>query len=138
MKKLCFAALRGDINDQIYYSCLLTMKDIKTLWKPITIEFKKYKKEKKQGKKFFNSIVIAIYGGSPKWIQVEKIESSEKFNNELNLEISADVIENLGVLMLNGDEELFILDGINRLKEYNYNKDEDGKLSVIFVSYVDI
>lgn len=65
-----------------------------------------------QEDRFFNAIVVGIYGGSPDWLPVQ-IEDSNAIR-PLNLTDRAR--ESLGVLQLSGDEQLFAVDGQHRVE----------------------
>jgi DNA sulfur modification protein DndB len=67
----------------------------------------------KQDERFFNSIVVAVYGGEPQWFAAGRITAR---NSELKLEnIDPAAQESIGFLKLRGDEKLFTLDGQHRL-----------------------
>lgn len=62
--------------------------------------------------RFFNAIVVGIYGGSPDWFPID-IEDNDDIH-PLNLTERAR--ESLGVLQLTGDERLFAVDGQHRVE----------------------
>jgi DNA sulfur modification protein DndB len=132
MKSLYFPALRGKFGNWIFYSCLMPLR---VLARRVSYasELQKNKglsdmlqrvldEERakniatylvKQDDRFFNSIVIAVYGGDPKWFAAGRITAR---NTELELnKIDYLAQESIGFLKLRGDERLFTLDGQHRL-----------------------
>lgn len=71
--------------------------------------------------RFFNSLVIAVYGGKPNWFQVAikplsqvEIQNPEELRAEID-RLTPEAAESLGLLKLSGDERMFALDGQHRL-----------------------
>lgn len=61
--------------------------------------------------RFFGSIVVGIYGGSPDWIPV-----NVKLPEDANFSDRADRVEGrFGILQLSGSEKLFAIDGQHRV-----------------------
>ena len=62
--------------------------------------------------RFFNAIVVGIYGGSPDWfpVDIEEIDGIRPLN------LPAKARESLGILQLSGNEELFAVDGQHRVE----------------------
>jgi DNA sulfur modification protein DndB len=66
--------------------------------------------------RFFNSLVIAFYGGPPIWFSGAITPSaSSTGDNSFDIEDIRESGARLGVLQLKGDEKLFALDGQHRL-----------------------
>ena len=66
--------------------------------------------------RFFNSLVIAFYGGPPTWFSGAITPSaSSTVENSFDIEDIRESGARLGVLQLKGDEKLFALDGQHRL-----------------------
>jgi len=89
-----------------------------------------------QQERFFNAIVVGVYGGAPQWYPLE-IGSSPILG-------SADLDEgsrrSVGLLVLDGSEKLFAIDGQHRveaIKQALERKPELGseELSVVFVAH---
>jgi len=124
-------ALRGQFGDWIYYSCIIRMPELasrvdyadvlhpnkqlsqliqRTLNSKRSGEIAKYLRREKE--RFFNSLVIAVYGGEPHWspikIDAPKSEYSERLDDQTTE-------SSLGILTLSGEEELFAIDGQHRL-----------------------
>lgn len=59
----------------------------------------------------FNSLVIAVYGGSPDWYEIA-IKANQLVDPE---DLGEDLPGTLGVLRLGGGEQLFAIDGQHRL-----------------------
>jgi len=66
-----------------------------------------------QPERFFNSLVIATYGGQPSWHAISSVKA-RKSDVELK-DLDDDVVESVGFLVFRGDERLFALDGQHRL-----------------------
>jgi DNA sulfur modification protein DndB len=65
-----------------------------------------------QPQRFFNAVVVGVYGGSPEWHRVE-IKQSQLFDPSALL---GRVSESIGILQLRGDEKLFAIDGQHRIE----------------------
>ena len=90
----------------------------------------------KQPQRFFNSLIVGVYGGSPIW-QEFKIDTNSEFDAAL---LPLHLEGSLGVLRLNGEERLFAIDGQHRVqgirKALEENKElKSEEVSVIFVSH---
>ena len=77
--------------------------------------------------RFFNALVLAVYGGKPIWYAGVFEKNEERFNN-------------IGVLEFSGDEEIFPVDGQHRLKAIKQivleGKDSNNEeVPVIFVAH---
>jgi len=88
-----------------------------------------------QKQRFFNSIIIGVYGGSPKWFELIL-----KGNAKLSLNDLPDyLIGSVGYLMLSGKENLFAIDGQHRVAAIKETVKvdkaiEDEEVAIIFVS----
>lgn len=85
----------------------------------------KYLLSEKQ--RFFNAIVLAIYDGDPKWLEIEFGEEYEEYNN-------------VGFLAFNEDLKVFPVDGQHRVKgiieALKDNRElEDEEVPVIFIAH---
>ena len=67
----------------------------------------------KTKERFFNSLVLATYGGSPEWFEVGDFRSNTK--PEILTKISARALDTIGFLRLVGSEKIFAVDGQHRL-----------------------
>ena len=90
-----------------------------------------------QDQRFFNSLVVATYGGDPKWHEV----SIKGAPSTLETEIPGRLEGILGILVLDGSETLFAIDGQHRvagMREALKQNETLGKeeVSVILVAGV--
>lgn len=157
-KEIILPALRGIMGDWVYYTCLVGLDEIarrvkfaddihsnKHLSDMIQRQLKRSRSEqiaeylRTQNERFFNSLVIATYGGQPNWHALSDVRST---NNKVDLgELDEETISSIGFLTLRGDEKLFALDGQHRLagikKAINDDIKQDpyDELSVIFVAH---
>lgn len=135
MKKhppLVLPALRGSIGDWIYYSCLMPVSEIgtrvryaeeihpdKALSQLIQRSLEGTRARHIAGylasskERFFNSLVLATYGGSPDWLEVGNFKSTT--NPEIVRLIPENAMDSLGFLSLSGSEKIFAIDGQHRL-----------------------
>ena len=67
----------------------------------------------KTKERFFNSLVLATYGGSPDWLEVGDFRSNTE--PALLKQIPDFAIDAMGFLRLNGSEKIFAIDGQHRL-----------------------
>lgn len=156
-KKLVIPCLRGSIGTWDTYTCLMQLKDIGELVNFAT-ELHTSKKlsemiqrnlEDDRAKEigeyllsnkdhFFNSLVVAIYDGDPRWHNFSAIEPNSKEAEQLELPEYAQ--ECMGFLSLTTSEKIFALDGQHRLsgiKKALIDNEDIGyeQLSVIFVTH---
>ena len=156
-KKLLLPALRGHIGDWVYYSCLMPIPELASrvdyvqdihndnaLSKMIQRSLEGDRAEliasylDKTKERFFNSLVLATYDGSPEWLEVGDFNATT--DDELINELTDDAIDTLGFLSLSGNEKIFAVDGQHRLagiKRAINNKSNFGseRLSVIFIAH---
>lgn len=149
-------ALRGIMGDWVYYSCLMDLAELsarvryaseihksKALSDMIQRKLKTSRSSeiaaylKNQPERFFNSLVVATYGGQPNWHALSDVRSKR---DELK-SLSEETIESVGFLTLRGDEKLFALDGQHRLAgvkkfiQEGLSQDPYDEVSVIFVAH---
>ncbi len=139
-------ALRSKIGDWTYYTSTLSFEKISLLVRKIDNELHQsetlrdqiqrsitdnYKNVKNyilnKEDRFFNSLVLAVYDGEPKWIEVELNYQEEYFYN-------------VGFLEFNGQEKIFPVDGQHRvegIKAALLDNPELGKeeISVILIAH---
>ena len=149
-----FPAIRCHLGDWMYFSTVMTFGDIASrihqareihshqgLHEMIQRELGKRKYEiasylETRPERFFNAIVVGIYGGSPDWLPVD-IEDIDEIH-PLNLADRAR--ESVGILQLSGDEKLFAVDGQHRVEGIkialsNAPELEEEELAVLFVGH---
>lgn len=137
------------MGDWVYYTSTMTFAQVKELVDPMDDEIYQSDSLKEalqrsitdnylniknyilyQPEHFFNSLVLAIYDGNPNWIEVE-------------LELEGETFYNLGFLTLDGNENIFPVDGQHRVegikavlsKLEDYDKFKNEKISVVFIGH---
>jgi len=159
MDKLSLPALRAHMGDWVYYLTFMRMHDIaekikiaeeihttKTLTDFIQRQLETSTRVKQikdyllqQPQRFFNALVVGVYGGSPQWYELG-IVNNQLFDIE---DIPLNLSGALGFLFLSGDEKLFALDGQHRVTGIreaiqsvrNDNPLNDEEVSVIFLAH---
>lgn len=157
-KGIVLPALRGIMGNWIYYSCLMSIEEIgkrvsyadeihknKKLSDMIQRSLKAVRSEqiseyiRTQDERFFNSLVVATYGGQPNWNAIDNLRS--KGREDFVGGLSEETVNSVGFLSLNGSEKLFALDGQHRLSgikkaiRAGLDQDPPDDLSVIFVAH---
>lgn len=156
MERLYLASLRGEIGDWAYYPCLMKLKDIacririadeiyksKNLRKMVQRKLKnRWGREigdylLNEEQRFFNSLIVAIYDGEPRWCDITDLEGSEDLDAS---DIPDEVVAGIGFVRLSGDEQLFTLDGQHRLMGIRAALKKNPKLgeeelAVIFIAH---
>ena len=157
-EQIVLPALRGVMGDWIFYSCLMDIKEIservhyeeevhrnKGLSDMIQRQLKLGRSRQiatylgTQNERFFNSLVIATYGGQPNWRALTDIRGRATKADLKNL--SDETVESVGFLVLSGGEKLFAIDGrhqlagLKRAVKERLVKDSYDTLSVIFVAH---
>lgn len=156
-RKLWLPALRGVFGDWVFYTCLMPLRELasrvdyakdlqksKNLSEMIQRELKKGRAEEiasyleTQKQRFFNSLVIAVYGGRPLWHDIGEFSSNLP---EVSIErIPEQALSSFGLLLFTGEERMFAIDGQHRLagiKAAVAKNDEigDEEAAVIFVAH---
>ena len=159
-KEIVLPALRGVMGDWVFYSCLMDLGELSSrvnyaeeiheneeLSGMIQRHLKRGRAAqigdylKRQPERFFNSLVIATYGGQPNWHALSDVRRKTAPDELKNL--TEDTVSSVGFLTLTGQEKLFALDGQHRLagikKAVTDGLDSDpyDELSVIFVGHKD-
>lgn len=156
-KPLLLPALRGSFGSWTYYSSLVSAPDLanrvqyakeihasKELSDFIQRELegaraKKIRSYLKKTDRFFSSLVLAIYGGQPEWIEIDQVRSlaAPKLIKEIK---ARGTVHTLGFLRLSGSEKIFALDGQHRLAGVKLAQEAcidlaDDSIPVIFVGH---
>ena len=159
-KEIVLPALRGVMGDWVFYSCLMDVGELSSrvnyakeiheneaLSDMIQRHLKKGRAAqiadylKRQPERFFNSLVIATYGGQPNWHALSDVRNKTAQGELKNL--NEDTVSSVGFLTLTGQEKLFALDGQHCLaglkKAVKDGLDDDpyDEVSVIFVGHKD-
>lgn len=132
--ELLLPALRGILGEWVFYACLMPLEEVskrieyasahhrtrptelsrwiqRTLQEGRAVEIADYLLREKQ--RFFNSLVVAVYGGDPAWHPLTNLKSVHSSLKPEDIPSAAQ--ESLGVLRFSGEEKLFALDGQHRL-----------------------
>lgn len=131
-KPLTIPCLRGSFGDWIYYACLFTLSDVagrvnyaeevhdsKELSELIQRQLDGDRAGKianylrTNDERFFNSLVLATYQGSPQWFDIGNLRGGKNAN--ILGEMRDGAADALGLLRLDGSERIFALDGQHRL-----------------------
>ena len=149
-----FPAIQCHLGNWTYFSTVMTFGDIASriqqareihshqgLHEMIQRELGKRKYDiasylETRPERFFNAIVVGIYGGSPDWFPVD-IEDIDEIRPQ-NLADRAR--ESVGILQLSGEEKLFAVDGQHRVEGIkialtNAPQLEEEELAVLFVGH---
>lgn len=156
--RLLLPCVRGTIGDWVTYVCMMRLKDIANLIdfakeihssKGLSDMIQRNLKDKRakeignylldDSESFFNSIVVGIYEGDPKWHQFDSITNKPNIDlDEFEYPDYAD--DSMGFLSLNRQESIFALDGQHRLAGIKFaieNNPDLGykQLPVIFLPH---
>ncbi len=152
-RQLLLPALRSQMGDWIYYVSRMRMQDIaerisfteeihkrKELNEILQRQVSNRKKHisrylQTQKQRFFNSIIIGVYKGTPEWY-VLQVGKNQNFDPD---KLSENIKSGIGFLKLSGQEKLFAIDGQHRvaaIKDVIRNNKEfiDEEVPVIFVA----
>jgi DNA sulfur modification protein DndB len=92
-----------------------------------------------QPDRFFNSIIVGVFGGLPKWTPFDLSKAA----NELNVDDDFLESDSIGLLTFFGNEQMFAIDGQHRVEGITiaYNKSSEAvsedEYSVILVAHID-
>lgn len=156
--ELKLPALKGTIGDWIYYVTLLPFQEVRSrIRKNDEIhenkELQDWIQRKLTGRsndiseylasqeqRFFNGIVVGVYGGEPQWYPLS-LQPSDIIDP---ISVSEDIEVSMGILKLSGDEKLFAIDGQHRVEGIKHLAERIGEkmfeemsdeLCAIFVSH---
>jgi DNA sulfur modification protein DndB len=129
---LLMPALRGSFGDWIYYTCLMPISEVgarvqyaeeihpnkalseliqRSLEGPRARQIAEYLSSTKE--RFFNSLVLATYGGNPEWLEIGDFKSATR--PDILRQVSESAMDTVGFLRLTGTEKIFAVDGQHRL-----------------------
>ena len=133
-KNTYLPAIRGKVGKWIFYTTIMTFEEIKNHVSLVVDIYQskglsdmmqrvvrsnraeaiaKYLMEEEE--RFFPSMIVAVYDGKPRWIEMSIDDETDE---DLKLDfsnISKSKLETIGFLTLTGEEKLFPLDGQHRL-----------------------
>ena len=154
MKNELIPALRACMGDWVYYVTFLRMEQIaerisiaqeihssKVLKDMIQRQITDRSKQisdylLKQPQRFFNALIVGVYGGSPDWYELD-VRTNHLFDTEA---LPRELDGVLGFLRLDGTEIFFAIDGQHRVEGIKQALQENAKLkreevSTIFVAH---
>ena len=141
MKSIFFPSIRGQIGDWVYYSSVIPILEIaervsyvkdvhscSSLSNLLQRSIKEKRKTEisdylsKTDARFFNSLVLAVYGSNPEWFPAS-IAAAEAGVVDIEGEV--------GLLKFSGDEEIIPIDGQHRLAGIKtlFNRYNSGDIS---------
>ena len=154
MKNELIPALRACMGDWVYYVTFLRMEQIaerisiaqeihssnvlrNMIQRQITDRSKQISDYLlKQPQRFFNALIVGVYGGSPDWYELD-VRTNHLFDAEA---LPQELDGVLGFLRLDGTEILFAIDGQHRVEGIKQALQQNAELkqeevSVIFVAH---
>jgi len=162
--KLVLPCMRGRMGDWIYYITLMSFKEVasrvrlpkeidakydsedlklgewiqRELSKPRTEQIAQYLL--KQEQHFFNSLILGIYDGEPRWQEVTLEGSAVALEVEGKEEFETYLSKTFGILTLSGKESIFAIDGQHRAVAIRAAVEGSPKIgtdeqAVIFISH---
>lgn len=132
--------LRGVMGDWVYYSTLMNAQQIKARIlkakdireaKGLDDYLQRDLKERaqkiatylrKRDTRFFSSIVLGVFGGLPDWVELDFSAIGQK----LKIPDLREIEETVGVLIFDGTEKIFAIDGQHRVEGIKRATDADS------------
>ena len=148
-----YPALRGFFGDWVFYSCLMSMKDVvarvsyaaaihnsgklsemiqRELKGPRSLDIAEYLVREQQ--RFFNSLVVAIYGGDPAWHGFSHFKS--QVADIALADVPSEAEDSVGFISFTGKEAIFAIDGQHRYAGMKEALGRDARLGDEDVSLV--
>lgn len=161
INELKLPCLKGQMGDWVYYISLLSFKEVaKRVKLPKEIDLKYKNQEtlklgdwiqreiaqkriddvvnylKEQEQHFFNSLILGMYDGKPKWSEIN-VTASGIYDDEENLDYFS---KTFGILTLTGQESIFAIDGQHRARSIRQAvidnpKLEKDEICTIFIAH---
>jgi DNA sulfur modification protein DndB len=162
--KMILPCLRGVTGSWVYYTSLMSVaqindwilssKDIreaKSLDEILQRDLHDRKKKiskylQNNDRRFFNSLIIGVFKGLPNWIEFDLSKTQKLVGSQDEFE---NLKESIGLLIFNGDEEMFAIDGQHRVAGIKIAYEEELKkknaervltedqFPVVFVAHID-
>lgn len=153
-RRTTFPALRCIMGDWTYYVTYMRFSDV-AAWVKRTDQVHRSKKLRdmiqreltpraepiaaylvEQQERFFNAIVVGVYGGMPQWYPI-KVHDSPLLGSP---KLDEDAEQSIGLLVLSGTEDLFAIDGQHRVEAIKQALKAESQLgaedlAVIFVAH---
>lgn len=148
--------IRGVVGDWVFYSGLMSADqiaqrvDLKNIREAKALEdfLQRKLKERVKGianylqhrpSRFFNSMIIGVFDALPTWVQFDLAKAA----HDLNMPDVDIIQDSLGVLIFDGNEKMFAIDGQHRIEgikiacEKKRDLIGDDQFAVILVAHVD-
>lgn len=161
-KSLTLPALRGTFGSWIFYSCLMPIRELgrranyaselhpaqaeelsrliqRVLEGRRAVEIAEYLTRNED--RFFNSLVLAVYGGSPDWLEIGISGTTTQRARQSLDELTEEIRDSIGFLRFSGTEKIFAIDGQHRLSGIKHAMSDadttlaDELVPVIFVGH---
>lgn len=156
--KMILPCLRGLMGDWVYYSTLMTAKQISQWIKPVK-DIREAKSldevlqrdlNDRKGQiakyllndesRFFNSIVVGVFENVPEWFEFD-MSNAGSIIPDMDRE---NIKQSVGVMAFSGKEKMFAIDGQHRVAGIDIAVRQDAnkvlvddQFSVIFVAHID-
>lgn len=149
-------AIKGIIGDWVYYQTVLSFEKVAelidndhsireyptlndVLQRDLSSRSKKIKDYLiREDTRFFNTVIIGLYGENPNWYQFNFAPSAIP-----EMELSEEILDTIGILEFNGGEIMFSIDGQHRIEGIkqalaeNHDKFKFDELSIIMIAHND-
>jgi DNA sulfur modification protein DndB len=149
--------LRGVVGDWVFYSALMSAEQIskrietsKNIREAKSLEdfLQRQLKDRVKGianylvqrpNRFFNAIIVGVFDALPKWVQFDLSKAAD----ELDMPDVENIQDSLGVLIFDGKEKMFAIDGQHRVEGIKIARAKDAEtiikdqFAVILVAHVD-
>ncbi len=144
-QRMVLPSLRGVTGSWVYYTSLMTaaqindwvlaskeIREAKSLDEILQRDLKERRKAiakylLKNDRRFFNSLVVGVFKGLPDWVEFN-------LDKTMNLVGGGDYFhqlkDSIGLLIFNGDEQMFAIDGQHRVAGIKIAYDEEKKKKV--------
>lgn len=155
---LVLPCLRGVLGDWVFYSTLMTskqiakwVKSVKNIREATSLDdiLQRDLKDRKKAiakylltdkNRFFNSIIVGVFGEVPNWFEFDLSNA----NTVIPANLAESIKQSIGIMVFNGNEQMFAIDGQHRVSgiEIADNDDKNNILSedqfsVLLVAHVD-
>ena len=158
---LFLPALRCHMGDRYYYATAMKLRDIAARVHPPDEVHERERLSrwiqrqvveghapdigeylKHQPQRFFSALVVAVYGGKPKWTEVALRSAEVGLDDEFPSDDRESLEGDIGVLRLRGYERLFAVDGQHRVEGIKLALAErpeigDEEVCALFVGHAD-
>lgn len=158
-KQTLFPALRCQMGEWVYYVTYMKFQDVNDWIKPTEevhankrlSEWIQRRLDSKhteaickylinQPERFFNAIVVGVYGGKPSWAPLKVSVPPDVDFEDLSEEQELEFDDSVGLLKFSGEEKLFAIDGQHRVagikKAISFSEDlKKQEICALFVGH---